>query len=1195
MRGAIQLLIAQARMVREYNAWNGRRLKKHILRALAGHARESRQIREAAITLQCFSRSYLARARAVERRAHMARSEAIKTKFSRLLLGSWMELCFRHWTRYHDVMRREKAAVCLQRHVRGRMGRKKARLALEKRRHRDHLAANLFARGEARLRVKYFNRIVVFAQSSKRERHAIQIQRMVRGFIDRRYCARERHRRDQIDSKVLASRQRVCGPVYHGWKAGWSVARRERAGDRISRWAAGMHEKWRWEDMKKRIAKGKKLGAMAIGRSDKELKERWFRRWYGLVEAKAALKIQCCVRGWLAWRHLQQVKQQLERAKALMAKVMVPALRMCFGALVTNVEVRRDASLTLQCWWRCRQARLAVAAMRDRLGLHEQLVLSALVKRRAREMQKVVAGWISWLQEERAAIKIQSGVRMLLANKRACRVQRRLEGVLEASQFVLACHDQFIMKDRFHRLAKHLVKIRAATVIAAGWRGFVAREKAAWLRKKVLKQQEAMVVILEPRRIRLLEEAVQTYKGWCIDHKAAVALQKIARSWLLRRRIKALKATAACLTMRSMADGVQAYWQVWDRAVVLQSYWRRQQAWRHYIILHERQRVVGELLEKARSMRELRTYRCTWTVWQQVRRQEYAAAVSLQCLYRRLTAVKVVQIEREEKAWIESKVASSTAELRRRLLRRCLFSLEAAVVKAYKKAFWAGTLNASSPTTRPQARPASASSVQPEGLASGPGLQAARSSAAATVLRKCTGGLDGEEQAMMGMGKRCFSDSGGGHLHRKTRSVQGGRLKPLEGRRTEIVWDEDKARKDALAHPAQALWDPSLSGLAQHVAGTDGSHARAVALARRTGIFNCGSIGKHSLPQVYEQLTHAKTALSSHTTAEEVRVLSQALRSMRDATMVTKVIICNGTAPSFGEDAAASLVALATDCGIESLTLDSCQLGAKGALLLAQGLRVQAGQVGAEGSRLRELTLHACGVSNPGAAALSIALGNYTLEKLVLSGNRIGSVAATTQAVCDVLTADCSRLSTLVLSDTAISDADLTALSAAVQHQSCQLQNLYLARNPEIRSLGAQILATGAAVDSMLVTLDLAGCSVGDAGAIALASVLDSERSCLQALWLQGNAIQDKGVAKMAAAVARGKMHRDVNLDNNPYSSTALADECARLTSRKRFMSSIMPNCVAEQPGSPLSLTAPSFITKGPLGVQDPWCGLIRS
>jgi hypothetical protein len=134
-------------------------------------------------------------------------------------------------------------------------------------------------------------------------------------------------------------------------------------------------------------------------------------------------------------------------------------------------------------------------------------------------------------------------------------------------------------------------------------------------------------------------------------------------------------------------------------------------------------------------------------------------------------------------------------------------------------------------------------------------------------------------------------------------------------------------------------------------------------------------------------------------------------------------------------------------------------------------------------------------------------------------------------AIGRALAGERTALTHLNLENNGLTDETVALISNGL-NSNHTLRHIALSNN-SIGDAGAQHLAHSLTLNSTLKSLDLKDNSVGNAGAIALAFALDHQNRSLYSLVLEGNDIEEAGLAALCRAIVDNPAFEYLSIDNN--------------------------------------------------------------
>lgn len=232
---------------------------------------------------------------------------------------------------------------------------------------------------------------------------------------------------------------------------------------------------------------------------------------------------------------------------------------------------------------------------------------------------------------------------------------------------------------------------------------------------------------------------------------------------------------------------------------------------------------------------------------------------------------------------------------------------------------------------------------------------------------------------------------------------------------------------------------------------------------------------------------------------------------------------------------------------LRDLDLHSNALRAAGAGVLARAICAVGGQ-GSSCCRVATLDLSSNELGAQGATQLADALAAApspcALSCLSLGDNALGDEGATkiAHALC---APGAGRLAALHLWDNGISSAGTARLASALGSGMAPLRVLDLSYNEGIDALGGTALAEVLAKTAVLRRLVLSNCSIGDAGASALAMALLTSgghgAGGLRALDVSACGLTASSAARLAETLIENTRLTEVDLSDNPGIGVAAA------------------------------------------------------
>ncbi|KAI5621729.1 hypothetical protein C0J50_18786, partial [Silurus asotus] len=183
--------------------------------------------------------------------------------------------------------------------------------------------------------------------------------------------------------------------------------------------------------------------------------------------------------------------------------------------------------------------------------------------------------------------------------------------------------------------------------------------------------------------------------------------------------------------------------------------------------------------------------------------------------------------------------------------------------------------------------------------------------------------------------------------------------------------------------------------------------------------------------------------------------------------------------------------------------------------------------------KLETLRLYSCGITDEGCVALNSALKSNPshLRNLNLYGNKIGQ-----KLLSDLKNNEYSKLQEMILDSCDLSDEGCAALTSALRANPSHLRELDLSEN-DLGDTGVKDLSSVIKNPNCnLEILRLRICEISGEGCDALKSALSSNPSHLRELDLHGNRIGDSGVESNPSHL------RELDLSENDLGDTGVKD-----------------------------------------------------
>ncbi|XP_054998279.1 ribonuclease inhibitor [Sorex araneus] len=229
---------------------------------------------------------------------------------------------------------------------------------------------------------------------------------------------------------------------------------------------------------------------------------------------------------------------------------------------------------------------------------------------------------------------------------------------------------------------------------------------------------------------------------------------------------------------------------------------------------------------------------------------------------------------------------------------------------------------------------------------------------------------------------------------------------------------------------------------------------------------------------------------------------------------------------------------LDTQCHLERLQLEYCNLTATGCEALASVLRVK--------PNFKELVVSNNAIGEAGARELCQGLTKSTCQLETLKLDSCGLTSANCKDLCGLVASKAS-LSELDLGYNKLGDAGIAELCPGLLSPSSQLKTLWL-WECDITSKGCGDICRILGAKESLKELSLMGNKLGDEGARLLCERL-LEPSCqLQSLWVKDCSFTGACCQHFSAVLAQNKHLVELQLSNNKLEDAGVQQLCQALS-----------------------------------------------